>query len=303
MKKELKKIALIALSAYLLISLVFSFVYFNFIFGRNTNESPYSYSDYSDRYPRTEVQFYSGKNRLTGYFYNNENAKGIVIVTHGMNSDSDSHLPETAYFVDNGWSVFSFDGTGSGKSEGRSVVGFPQMRIDLGNAIDYISSTYPDSRIVLYGHSSGGYAVCTVNHEHISSVVSIGGFNSPTETMMFYGKEEIGYLAYLEYPFICLGNLIKFKSNVSAVDSLNRTQIPVLVIQGSDDRVVYEKISIYGHRSEIVNEKVSYMHVLEDENNDHNDTWLDGDRIDVSFMNQINAFFSDSLKQKDSFES
>ena len=42
------------------------------------------YSDYSHAYRRTPCSFYSGKNRLQGYIYGEENEKGLIVFAHGI---------------------------------------------------------------------------------------------------------------------------------------------------------------------------------------------------------------------------
>lgn len=77
------------------------------------------YLQYSnvDGYDRTTVEFESKENTLTGYLYGEGNEKGVVVIAHGLGEGAENYLAETMYFVDNGWRVFSFDGTGSHESE------------------------------------------------------------------------------------------------------------------------------------------------------------------------------------------
>jgi alpha-beta hydrolase superfamily lysophospholipase len=74
-----------------------------------------------------KVLFKSGRNELSGWFYgeDNDNAKGLIIISHAMGVTSEYYLPEIMYFADRGYKVFAFDNTGYGYNKGL-FCGFPQ---------------------------------------------------------------------------------------------------------------------------------------------------------------------------------
>ncbi len=257
------------------------------IFARADGQNMYrQYSDANSiDHPRTQVSFSSGKNTLQGYLYEVEEPQGLVITVHGMHGDSDSHLSEAFYFVDSGFSVFSFDGTGTGDSTGRTVVGLQQMVPDLTAAIKYISAEprLSELPILLYGHSMGGYAaaVAAASSDNVAAVVSIAGFDSPMEVMLNSGKRMCGDVAIIGYPFLYLYNKMVFGSDVnrSAVDAINRSDAAFLIVYGADDRVIHEEESIYGNRDGIVNPDVSYCYVEDELRSGHNGAWLTSEAV------------------------
>ena len=231
----------------------------------------------TDEFPRTEHRFVSGDNILQGYLYGEDNKNGIIIIVHGIGGGADSHLAETLDFVDRGWKVFSFDGTGSRESEGKNLVGFSQMNLDLSAAIEYVISHFPEENVFLYGHSMGAYASATVldNYPEIKAAALLAGFNEPVETMYYHAALRVGPLATIEYPFLVLHNKMLFgdAANESAVSSINKSNIPVLIIQGSNDNIVDDNISIYSKRELISNPNANYLYLDDDFRNMHSTLW------------------------------
>ena len=198
--------------------------------------------------PRTEVRFESGANELMGYYYEAEGAKGIVVFVHGFHSGADAHLPEILWFLDRGWSVFAFDGTGTRGSEGAGTVGLAQMKYDLLCALDFIKSSLPAQPVVLYGHSQGAYAAAAVLNDfpEIRAAALIAGFDSPLDIMMYHARARVGVLADTQYPFLALSNYLTFgaEGNESAASSINAGDTPVLIIDCARDEIVTEELRI-----------------------------------------------------------
>ena len=271
----------IFLISFSLISAIVSMCVFSVMFGRwDEKQSPlfYSYSDIdSGRYPRGEAAFKSGGNTLKGYLYTtSEDSKGTVIVVNGYHCTADRHLPEIMYFVDNNWSVFTFDGTGVGESGGDSQKGLSQSRLDTDAAVEYIGSL-SSKPIVLYGHSEGAYAAVTSLNDsnRVSAVVSVSGFNSPLELMHRHTKNNVGFLADIEYPFMYAHNYFLFSesSNTQAYEAINSTDIPVAVFHGKSDTTVPYDISIYSHKNELKNPNAVCFEVGSHRGN-HSTIWL-----------------------------
>jgi dienelactone hydrolase len=281
-RRKALKIAFISLVALLLIwavaSTIFVKVFYDARFAR-LNQAQYSgYLHYSDvsGYPRTVITFNSGGNQLTGYIYGEENQKDLVVISHGLGYGAEDYLAQALYFVDHGWRVFTFDNTGVYQSEGKSQVGLSQAVIDLNAALGYIENDPSLGKlpIMLYGHSWGGYAVAAeLNADpNITAVVSIAGFNTPNELILEDAKSEMGIFGYVEYPF-----LVKYQSRLfgdlaklSAVDGINHTDTPVMIIQGNaDESISYTGASIISHRAEITNPNVIFQTITAENHNGH----------------------------------
>ena len=211
-------------------------------------------------YPREEIRFNSGKNQLQGFIYGASNDKGLVVISQGLGGTADSYLPMMMYFVHQGWRVLAYNNTGVGGSEGKNVRGLTQSVIDLDVALQYIkgSNTLKDLPVMLVGHSWGGYAVCAVlNYEHhVNAVVSFAGFNNGNETFKEFGVSSAGGFFYLLYPQFWVIQKLRFGNamKLTAVDGINKSTIPVMIVHSSDDEVISAKtISIYAHRKKITN--------------------------------------------------
>ena len=281
-KYSMKKLLKVLLAALLLFSFVsmtgilFIFQTFFSRFEKNYHTGYLSYEDVKDQYDRSVITFPSGKNNLKGYLYGETQHKGLVVIVHGLGGGADSYLAETLYFVDQGWRVFAFDCTGSFGSEGNGIGGLSQALLDLRAALDYIETDHSlnELPLMLYGHSMGGYAVTSVlNYDYdIDAVISVSGFNSPMEAMVERSSQYIGFLAYLEYPFLWGYQAMMYGDTafVKAIDGINRTDTPVLIIHGEKDRsVTYDGSGIIAYRDRITNPNVVYKTCSTRYRNDH----------------------------------
>jgi pimeloyl-ACP methyl ester carboxylesterase len=307
-KRKALKIAYLSLVALLLVWAVGSVIFVKGFYESNfarLNQAKYSgYLRYSDvtGYPRSVIKFNSGGNMLTGYIYGEENQKGLVVISHGLGYGAEDYLAQSLYFVDHGWRVFSFDNTGVYQSEGQNQVGLSQSLLDLNAALAYIEKDPALSKlpIMLYGHSWGGYAVAAVlNYDHnIAAVVSIAGFNTPDELMLEDARSEMGFFGYIEYPI-----MVKYQSwlfgdtaKISAVEGINHTDIPVMIIHGTgDESISYTGASIISHRAEITNPNVVYQTISAENHNGHKSMFKSDAAL--SYANQLNQEYQKIVEQ------
>lgn len=283
--KRVARVSIIALSVFCVAAFIATAILFSVFFGRNeltADDISLRYEEIDgDKYPRAEVTINSQGNSLRGYIYGEQNHAGLILFAHGIFDGADSFLPEIMHFVDNGWRVMAFDGTGTRQSEGGSIRGLPQTKIDAEAAIEYIKSDDGLSKLplMLYGFSMGGYAVAAVLEKYpddISAVVCVAAFNSPLDTMYFQCKNIVGVLADIDFPFIWLYQTIMFgaDADATAVDGINSSNTPVLVVYCENDAtIVYDAIGIYAYREEITNPNVEFFPATTDYDG-HTTGWL-----------------------------
>lgn len=235
------------------------------------------YQDLESGYPRELVSFYSGKNKLQGYLYPKKGSLGLVVVVHGLGGGADSYLPQIKYFLDQGWSVFAYDATGSYNSEGEGTRGFPQALVDLDAALSFIKSRKDLNNLPLlvFGHSWGGYAAANILHfdHELAGVVSISAPNSALEMILEQGSHMLGPVIYAQRPFLWFYQWLLYgkTASLTAVEALNKTSVPVLIVHGTADTVVdYYGSAIINKRMEITNPKVRFLALEEEGQNDHN---------------------------------
>lgn len=291
-KKAIKITFIILLSVFVLFSaasFIFIKISFDDLFGRTEMDEFSSFLRYKDieqQYDRELLTFPSGKNQLQGYLYGTENTKGLVVQSHGLGGGAESYLAETLYFVDHGFQVFSFDNTGCYQSKGKNSIGLSQSVIDLDAALTFIEqeARFAELPVYLYGHSWGGYAVTAIfNYNHnIAASVSVAGFNEPMGMILDWATDMIGAFAYVEYPYIYLYQQILFgkNANLSAVNGINRTDTPILLIHGNQDTVVtYETVATIAFRNSITNPNVHYKVCEGEKQNNHNRLFMSLDAI------------------------
>lgn len=325
-KRRFKRVCIILLVtvlSYVLLSVAGSVVVFRFIFARTDTVHAFelTYHDIdAARYPRREISFLSGENRLRGCVYRPQgDSRALVLVLNGMNACIDRHLPEILYFVDHGFAVMTFENTGVGESEGDGTVGLAQARLDAGAAMAYIRSDSSLSALplLLYGHSLGGYAAATAlcDSDEVCAAVCVAGFNSPNENMLFSARRRVGVLADMQYPFMCLQNFFLFgdKADSAAVDAINACGKPVLLVGSDNDETVPPDISITGRQRDITNPNAVVVKIDEAYRDRHSAAWLSRDAaqylaetenptdkqranvLDGDFMQNVTAFFDKVL--------
>lgn len=224
---------------------------------------------------KREIEFDSNGNTLRGYVWGDTSYQKLAVFSHGIGDVSNGYYPEMKYFVENSYRVLTFDNSGTGKSDGKSLVGLSQSAVDLHNALLFTEQDdeLKDLPVYLFGHSWGGHAVTAVlNYEHknVKAVASVAGYNSNGGIMLEWMKSQMGLggFANVVFPFAAFWAKIDAKDayNYTSVKGINKNNTPVLIVQGGKDDIVWTD-SLYNHRKEITNEKVEYFFKPDDDHN------------------------------------
>lgn len=236
----------------------------------NTIFGEFDYSRVENKLERTTCFFPCGQWQLQGYFYPCRRAKKMVVVCHGMHSGSDDYLPFIAYFVQNGFAVFSYDCQGTYASEGDSTVGMCTPLVNLDHALNFIKKDpqFSKYKLYLFGHSWGGYAVTSVLslHKKIRGCAAVAPFNSGYTLFVEKGEQFAGSLKdklvtgfpkdFLE---VYQAKLFEDYAKLDAVKGINSTKIPVFIAHGTRDFVIsFNHQSVISHRDEIRQDNVTY---------------------------------------------
>ena len=312
-KKKIIRNILIIIAAVFVVFSIASFVIvkinFDDIFGRTTlTPSEYTgylrYEDVKDEYDRELLSFESGENTLQGYLYGTDNDKGLVIVCHGLGGGAESYLTETLYFVDSGYQVFAYDNTGCYESEGKNCVGLVQSVIDLDAALTFIEGEerFSELPVLLYGHSWGAYAVTSIfNYDHdITASVSVAGFNDPMTMIMEWGENMMGGFIHVERPYIYIYQRMTFgdKLALTAVDGINNTDTPVLIIHGINDETIgFNSAGTIAYKDEITNPNVQYKICDKPKQDDHNNLFTDIEAIE--YIDEQNKIYEEIWEKYD----
>jgi len=277
------RILLVFLLFFAVVSSAATAVVFSLLYGRSDTIPPtepvYSEED-ALLYPRSAVRFDSGGETLRGWLYGAGSDLGLIVVVNGMNSGADTHLSEIRYFVDGGFAVLAYDGTGVRESGGQGVRGLGQPRLDLEAALAYVrsQSDLQALPVLLYGHSAGGYAAAIAAGEHteVAGAVCLAAFDRPVELMAAQARRHAGWITALEVPFLRLQYRLLFGpgSDASAAEALSRAESPFLIVMGSEDEAVPAECSLYGKRDLIQNPLGEYLLVSGEHRSGHSTLWL-----------------------------
>ena len=236
----------------------------NMVFGE------FDYSRIAKRLSRTTFFFPSGRLKLQGYFYPCNDAKGLVVVCHGMHAGADDYLPFIEYFVRNKYAVFTYDCQGTYASEGDSTVGMCTPLVNLDHALTYVENDKQLSRypLFLFGHSWGGYAATSVLsiHKNIRGCSAVAPFNSGYTLFVEKGEQYMAPFSDMlkfDFPkdFLNTYQTLLFQdyTKYTAVQGINSTDVPVYIAHGNRDFVIsFDHQSVISHRHKIRGNNVTY---------------------------------------------
>lgn len=311
-KKSVLKRVLIIILAVLVVhcagSMVATKLIYDSIFSRYAGEVTEPAPELRDMVDNRETFFYDyDELTLAGYLYRCDESTArdtLVVLAPGFHAGGDNYLWQIKALLDRGWSVFSFDPSGSCESSGDSYVGFPQEVLDLNATLEYIEENdrFGYGSLALLGHSRGGYAAgCVLGYGHdIDAVVTVSGVNSAMEGIMGYSTSAIGPLAYGNYGFLWLYQAMLFGAdvtNLSAYEQIMDSGIPALVVHGTaDEDFPMEKNSIFSHREQICTPAVEYLTCDTPGQNGHTDLLFDPQGgANEDLMTQISDFLERSI--------
>lgn len=131
---------------------------------------------------------------------------------------------------------------------------FLQAADDLRAALRFLEENgrFGSRRLVLLGHSMGGYAVCcALPGSRVDAAVCIGGVNSPMEATLSPVLHHIGVLAYAHYPALYLYQAARFGLRAlrrTAAQAAAESGTPLLLVGGVHDWIApLHRSSILAH--------------------------------------------------------
>lgn len=185
--------------------------------------------------------------KLVGYLYKYEDTvpRALLLLSHGIGSGGQNRFMNVAdYFAARGYAVFAYDATGNDESEGRGTKGLPQGAIDLNHAISYAENLAGcgDLPVLLFGHSWGGYSVCSVltYHPEVTAVCAVSGFNRSSDLLRATGRNMVGGAIDLLMPYVNLWEKLRFGAYAenTGMDGFASSQAKVMIVHSADDTTV-----------------------------------------------------------------
>lgn len=251
--KKLMKIMIILFIISILILEIFS-VYIVLKFSHpDGNKRVLNFENYGiENYEKVNFKSEKGNVDLSGYIIKNNNSKKTIIISHGYGDNKFmdggktskikvNHLELAKTFNNNGYNTFIFDFRGHGDYLGKNAVtiGFNEQN-DLLGAIKFIKSKGIGENIGLIGFSMGAATSLSVldKTKDINFVIA----DSPFSELKGYLKSNMKHWTGLpNFPFVPM-IMLNFKliygvdySKVSPLNSIKKSNIPILMIHGKKD--------------------------------------------------------------------
>lgn len=206
-------------------------------------------------YKEAVVTSYDGL-RLFGKCYIASADAPWLIMLHGYRSGAERDFCGGLKFgIDSGFNVLLVDQRAHGKSEGKCLTFGIKERYDCLTWTNYVISQAGGScKIALYGMSMGAATVLMAAGsglpKNVACIVADCGYTSP-KAIIKKVIREMHYPIFPTYALVRLGGMLFGGFDIeeySAVQAMEKCDIPVLFIHGDDDRFVPCDMGRENHR-------------------------------------------------------
>lgn len=190
----------------------------------------------------------SDTTRLYGRYYHGSDGAPLVLMFHGYRGSPMNFFPGIAeHLLANGFNLLIVDQRAHGCSEGHAITFGVRERTDVLNWVDYAVHRFgSDTKIVLFGVSMGAASVLMASEFSMLSQNCVGiiadcPYTTPEAILggMVHKKTHL--------PDALIRPLIRSSANffgrfdlseVSAVDAVRHTHLPILLLHGEADTLV-----------------------------------------------------------------
>ena len=217
---------------------------------------------------RQRVIIPNNKNeKLVGHLYKGS-SQTIIIVCHGIESTNNPVDPKFHKIVPDYFSrlssqtdasIFSFDFSGFGESEGNFTYSLKQRDLETEAVINYFVHDYKN--IILYGFSWGAIStsIAAIKHKKVSGLITVNGFFTYKPTEIYLSNIFIFYFYALTHKNSWSELFFLWKNlQVAAI------KVPTLVIYSDKDNYVHPKQSRNFYSELITKKKIVAL-----KSNDH----------------------------------
>ena len=171
------------------------------------------------------------------YYRGEKRTDKLILIEHGMGCGHASYLKEIDLLTSRGYTVFTYDHTGTRSSEGENIGGFSQSLSDLDRAVKFVRSRdeYKDTEISVIGPSWGGFSTLNIAalHPEISHVVALSPFISPKAI-----QEQVlrGFLKFYRSAIYKIeADALPEYAHFDGRESLKGARTKALIIHSRDD--------------------------------------------------------------------
>lgn len=185
------------------------------------------------------------KVKLAGRYFDN-NSTCTIFLFHGYRSSaSHDFCCAVEMYLKMGFNVLLIDQRAHGKSKGKLITFGVKESRDVLEWVKYVNKMFKPKQIILSGISMGATTVLlSLYHklpDNVKGVVADCGFTSPADIIVKVGKDNYKINARFFIPFLDIacrlfgGFSIR---NISTVEAVKRSNLPILFIHGEKDNFV-----------------------------------------------------------------
>ncbi len=177
---------------------------------------------------------------LSGWVIPSARTNIVAVVFHGYSSEKSGMLHEAAALHDLGYTVVLVDFPGHGGSPGfQTTLGWDEAR-DVAAVVEWVTTTWPEHRVLAYGHSMGGVAVLramAVYGTRLDAAIVESVFDSLPEAI----RERFRLMRVPPFPgaeVLLFWGSVRLGINGFAHDAVayaRAVEVPTLVSHGRDD--------------------------------------------------------------------
>ena len=139
--------------------------------------------------------------------------------------------------------------------------------------------------------------------QEIPAGVSMAGFATPGEALFDYAQNKTGIFGIVGYPFFWGYHNLLFgeNANISAIDGINASGVPVMVVHGTEDQTLrYDRCGIIAHQAQITSPNVLYVTRGGEGQNGHSNFRFSEEapaftQLDTALFEEIDRFYEAAL--------
>jgi len=184
--------------------------------------------------------------KLTGRYYHVADGAPLEIQCHGYKGNAIRDFSGAWRIAKAaGRNVLLINQRCHGGSEGHTITFGILERKDVLGWIRYANGRFGNVPILLSGISMGAATVLMVSGmelpENVKGIIADCPYDSPAGIIKKVLGQDMGMPVKIVYPLIRLGGMLYGKFNLNAdspVEAVRKTQVPILLIHGDDDRFV-----------------------------------------------------------------
>ena len=173
-------------------------------------------------------------------------ARGVVVISHGLNAHSGLYEWAAQQFTSHGLATYALDHRGRGRSEGERffVKKFADWTRDLATFIDIVKTREVGLPVFLLGHSAGGVIACGYALEHQGEIAGLicedFAYQVPAPEVALAIVKGVSYLAP-HVPVLKLKNE-DFSRDPEVVSALNAD--PLIANESQPSETVAELVRL-----------------------------------------------------------